>query len=79
MLDFAQHYQDWTIYDWYPMIFSDESKINRSKSDDRARCWVRDGESQLQAHHASQTTKHGGGAISMWGCMASHGWVTSAR
>jgi hypothetical protein len=34
---------------------------------------VRDGESQLQAHHVSQTFKHGGGANFVWGCMTSSG------
>ena len=28
MLEFAQRHQDWTIHDWYRMIFSDEPKIN---------------------------------------------------
>jgi hypothetical protein len=36
-------------------------------------CWVRDGESQLHAHHVSQTITHGGGAIFVWGCMTSCG------
>ena len=34
---------------------------------------VRDGVSQLQAHHASQTLQHRGGAIFVWGCMTSCG------
>ena len=33
---------------------------------------MRDGKSQLQAHHVSRTIKHGGGAIFMWGWMTSH-------
>ena len=32
-----------------------------------------DGESQLQAHQLSQAIKHGGGAVLVWGCMASRG------
>ena len=51
----------------------DETKINRFQSDGRTWCWVRDGESQLQARHVSQTVKHGGGAIFLWGCMISGG------
>jgi hypothetical protein len=27
-LEFAQCHQDWTIHDWYVMIFSDGTKIN---------------------------------------------------
>jgi hypothetical protein len=32
---------------------------------------VKDGKSQLQAHHVSQIIKHGGGVIFMWGWMTS--------
>ena len=32
-----------------------------------------DGESQLKAHHMSQTIKYGGGVIFLRGCMPSHG------
>ena len=73
MLEFAQRHQDWTISYWYRVIFGDETMINWFQYDDRAWCWVRDGESQLQGHHASQTIEHGGGAIFMLGCMTSHG------
>ena len=27
-LEFAQCHQDWTIHDWYEVIFSDHTKIN---------------------------------------------------
>ena len=73
MLELAQRHQDWTIHDWYRVFFSDETKINRFQCDGPAWCWVRDGESQLQTHHVSQTIKHGGGAIFVRGCMTSHG------
>ena len=46
-LKFAQRHQDWTIHDWYRVIFSDETKIIRYQFDGHAQCWVRDGESQL--------------------------------
>ena len=78
-LEFTQHHQDWTINDWYRVIFSDKTKINQFQFDGHIWCWVRDGISQLHAHHASQTIKHGGGAIFVWGCMTSHGMGTCAR
>ena len=62
-LEFAQHHQDWTIHDWYMMIFSEEIKFNQFQCDGLAWCWVRDGEPQLQAHLVSQRIKHEGGAI----------------
>ena len=43
------------------------------KIDDRSWCSVRDGESQLQDHHVSQTIKHASGAIFVWGRMTSRG------
>ena len=62
-LEFAQHCRDWPIHDWYRVIFSDGTKINRFQYDGHVWCWVKDGESQLQAHHVNQTIKHGGGTI----------------
>ena len=35
MLEFAQRHQDWTIHDWYRVIFSDETKINGFQFDGR--------------------------------------------
>ena len=37
-LDFAKKYQNWTIYDWRKVVFSDESKIKRIGSDGRKWC-----------------------------------------
>ena len=68
-LEFAQPRQNWTIHDWYRVIFVDKTKIHRFQYDGRAWCWMRDGESLLQAHHACQRIKHGGSAIFVWGCV----------
>ena len=73
MFKSAQCHQDWTIHYWYRAIFSDETKSDQFQSNGYAWCWVRDGESQLQAHHVGQTLKHGGGAIYVWGYMTSLG------
>ena len=53
--------------------FSDETKINQFQSNGHTWCWVKDGESQFQAHHVGRTDKHEGGAIFVWNCMTSHG------
>jgi hypothetical protein len=55
------------------VIFSDEIKINQFQFDGRAWCWARDGESQLQSYHVTQTVEHGDVAIFLWGCMTSCG------
>ena len=64
-LEFAQGYQDWTIHDWYRVFFSDETMKEKliTYCNGHAWCWVRDENSQLKAHHMSQTVKHRGSAI----------------
>ena len=37
-LKFDERRQDWIVHDWYMVIFSDETKIDRYQSDGRA--WV---------------------------------------
>ena len=49
------------------MIWSDETKINRFCSDGYSWCWGSD-KNNLQEHQISQTVKHGGGSIIVWGC-----------
>jgi hypothetical protein len=71
MLEFAQRHH--TIHGWYKVIFSNETKINWVWCNARAWCWVRGGESQLQAYHVSQIIRHVGGAIYVWSCMTSDG------
>jgi len=71
-LDFARAHQYWTADDWERVIFSDETKVNRFNSDGRAWCWSRD-PSALNDMTVSQTVKHGGGHIMLWGCMTSKG------
>jgi hypothetical protein len=71
-LEFAIAHQYWTINDWSRVIFSDESKINRFCSDGMSWCWIRDSE-QLSSRTVSQTVKHGGGGIMIWGSMSIHG------
>ena len=72
-LEFSQRHQDWTIHDLYRVIFNDETKVNQFQYDGRTWYWVRDGKSQLQAHHMSQIVKHEGCVVFVWGCMTSRG------
>jgi transposase len=71
-LAFAKRHQHWTIADWERVIWSDETKINRFSSDGRSWCWVRD-TSRQEPRTVSQTVKHGGGSLMIWGCMTVQG------
>jgi transposase len=71
-LEFASVHEHWTIEDWSRVIFSDECKINRFNSDGRVWCWTREA-MPLSERTISQTVKHGGGGIMVWGCMCMHG------
>lgn len=71
-LAFAKSHRNWTVEDWKTVIFSDETKINRFGSDGQRWTWYRDGES-LQPRNVTETTKHGGGHIMIWGCITSSG------
>ena len=41
MLESAQDHQDWTIHDWYRVIFSYDIEINQFQSDYYTWSWVR--------------------------------------
>ena len=70
--EFACKYQHWTEEDWFRVVFSDETKINRLGSDGRVWVWKRPG-SALTQQHVSGTVKFGGGSLMIWGCMTAHG------
>ncbi len=70
--EFAVKYQHWTEEDWFRVIFSDETKINRLGSDGRMWVWKKPG-SGLKQQHVNGTVKFGGGSLMVWGCMTAHG------
>lgn len=70
--EFAKRHRDWTIADWESVIWSDETKINRFCSDGQSWCWFRDVK-QIENRTVTQTVKHGGGSINIWGCMTING------
>ena len=67
-LRFSQRYAKWTIHDWKPVIFNDETKINMFNFDGRSWCWITDGE-HVQLQHVQQKVKHGGRHVMIWDCM----------
>ena len=77
-LAFARKYASWTIDDWFRVIFSDETKINRIGSDGPEYCWKFPG-TALLPQHVQTTVKHGGGSLMMWGCMTARGIGFSCR
>ena len=67
-LDFALAHKDWTVEDWKRVVWSDETKINRSGSDGRKWVWKKAGEG-LSDRLVEGTVKFGGRNLMLWGCM----------
>jgi transposase len=71
-LEFANSHKDWTVDDWYKVVWSDETKINCWGSDGREWCWKYRGEA-ISNRICQPTIKHGGGSLIVWGCMTVKG------
>ena len=54
------------------VISSNESKINRFSSDERAWCWTHDPKEFFE-QTIIQTIKHGCDSIMIWGCVSIYG------
>ncbi|KAJ1299344.1 hypothetical protein OPQ81_011194 [Rhizoctonia solani] len=67
-LEFAERHQHWNMEDWMRVGWSDETKINCYGSDGRVWVWKRPGE-KLKNQLLKKTVAHGGGSITIWGCM----------
>jgi hypothetical protein len=75
---FAAKYLHWTEDDWRRVVFSDETKVNRTGSD--GRCWIwKKKKDTIQDREVRGTLKYGGGHIMMWGCMTHRGVGYSCR
>lgn len=68
-LAWAKKHKDWTIEQWYKVLFTDESKFEIFGG--RRRQYVRRlvGERMI-AQNIIPTVKHGGGSVLAWGCFA---------
>jgi len=77
-MEFAEQYLHWAIEDWKRVIWSDKTKINRFRSDDREWAWKKKGES-LSDRLVQPTVKFGGGSLIMWGCMSWEGVSYATR
>ncbi|KAJ3019133.1 hypothetical protein NUW54_g164 [Trametes sanguinea] len=67
---FALSKKDWTVEDWKRVVWSDETEINRVRSDGRKWVWKKKGE-ELKDQLFKGTLKHGSGSLMFWGCF---GW-----
>ncbi|CAM4736095.1 unnamed protein product, partial [Leuciscus chuanchicus] len=70
-LDFAKKHLKKPDQFWKSILWTDETKINRTKMTGRKKVWRRLG----TAHDPKNTSsvKHGGGSVMAWACMASSG------
>ena len=77
-MDFAIAHQHWTVEDWKKVVWSDETKINRLRSDGRKWAWKKLGEG-LSDRLVQGTMKFGGGSVMVWGCMMWEGTGYAVR
>lgn len=71
-LEFAKLHQNKTIDFWNNILFTDESKFEIFGTMRKSKIW-RTKNTELQSQNIIKTTKHGGGSVMVWGCMASAG------
>ena len=64
-LTWAQQHATWTIADWTPVLFTDESRFCLDMTDRRQRVWRRRNQRFLNAHIA-QHDRYGGGSLMVW-------------
>ena len=64
--EWAMHHVRWTLGDWRPVLFTDESRYCLDFTDRRARVWRRPGE-RLHAHNIAEHDRYGGGTVMVWG------------
>lgn len=70
--EFSKTYLNHPESFWSTVLFSDETKFNIMNSGGRVRVW-RKKNKELDPKNLSGTFKHGGGSVTLWGCMAASG------
>ncbi|KAI0996875.1 hypothetical protein K3495_g11309 [Podosphaera aphanis] len=68
LLDFALRHKEWMIEDWKKVVRSDETKINRIRSDGINDTWQKDKQLPNDSN-TIQTVKFGGGNVMIWAYM----------
>ncbi len=69
---FAEDKQTKDMDYWNHVLWSDETKINLFGSDGVKRVWQQPGE-EYKDKCVLPTVKHGGGSVTVWGCMSAAG------
>jgi len=68
-LQWAKEHKDWSINQWYKVLFSDESKFEIFGGKRRQYVRRQIGE-RMMNQCVIPTVKHGGGSVTVWGCFA---------
>ena len=86
--EWAMDHALWTLGDWRPVLFTDESRYCLDFTDRRARVWRRPGE-RLHADNIAEHDRYGGGSVMVWGgiswdgrtylCVLHRGTLTAQR
>ena len=62
----ARDHVNWTVADWTPVLFTDESRFCLDMTDRRRRVW-RQRNQRFHFHNVAQHDRYGGGSIMIWG------------
>ena len=70
--EWADHHLRWTKRNWRAVTFSDESIFRVFGSNGLEWCWRKPGE-RFDRRFTKKKVKHGGGKVTVWGMITSHG------
>lgn len=71
-LEFAHQHKNWTIEQWTPVLFCDESRVCLNGCDRRGRVYRRSGERYAQCCFR-ETVAYGGGSVMVWAGISMEG------